>query len=286
VNLASAMFLLLISILCCSQLGTAQTASTNAWRDPSPHHSEMITVDQGVQLEVLDWGGTGRPMVFLSGLGNTAHIWDNFSPQFADKYHVYAITRRGFGRSTHVSTGYAPERLGDDILAVMDQLKIEKPVLIGHSIGGEELSSIGTRHPEHVSALIYLDAAYTYAFYDADGDDEASLKDLQQKINALAKTPENTMLMNQVKAAMPQFEENLNRKANSVENPLPPPYAPPSTADKANFTAIAKRLALAVGGVPPEAEPHESFLAKPDGSVGAPNAATEASSSIFKGYEH
>ena len=85
----------------------------------------------------------------------------------------------------------------------MDQLKIEKPVLIGHSIAGEELSSIGTRHPERVSALIYLDAAYTYAFYDAAGDYEASLKDLQLKIDALAKAPEDTMLMNQLKAALP-----------------------------------------------------------------------------------
>jgi non-heme chloroperoxidase len=96
--------------------------------------------------------------------------------------------------------------------------------------------------------------------------------DLQLKIDALAKTPEDTMLMNQLKAVLPQFEENLNRKVNSIENPLPPPYSPPSAADKANFTAMTQRLSLAVGGIPPEAEPHESFLAKPDGSVGAPNA--------------
>jgi non-heme chloroperoxidase len=63
------MFLLLVSILGCSQMGAGQTASTNAWRDPSPHHSEMITVDQGIQLEVLDWGGTGRPIVFRAYLG-------------------------------------------------------------------------------------------------------------------------------------------------------------------------------------------------------------------------
>jgi non-heme chloroperoxidase len=246
----------------------------------------MITVDQGIQLEVLDWGGTGRPLVFLSGLGNTAHIWDDFAPEFTRNHHVYAITRRGFGRSTHAAAGYTPERLSDDILAALAQLKIEKPVLIGHSIAGEELSSIGTRHPELVSALIYLDAAYTYAFYDAAGDYQANLVDLQQKIDALAKTPDDTALMDQVKAALPQFEENLNRKVNSAENPLPHPFAPPSPADKANFTAMTKKLSVAVGGVPPEAEPHESFLANPDGSVGAPNAAPEAGSSILKASEH
>ena len=284
-NLLRAISLLLVSILFGRQMSSAQTLPSNAWHDPSSHRSEMITVAEGIQLEVLDWGGTGRPLIFLSGLGNTAHIWDNFAPKFADRHHVYAVTRRGFGKSTHAIAGYTPERLADDILAVMDQLKIEKPVLIGHSIAGEELSSIGTRHPERVSALIYLDAAYTYAFYDAAGDYESSLADLRQKIDALAVKPEDTTLMDQVKAALPQFEENLNRNANSVENPFPMPYGPPSAFDKASFAAMMKRMTVAVGGAPPEAELHESFLPGPDGSVGARNASPEAGSAVFKGYQ-
>jgi pimeloyl-ACP methyl ester carboxylesterase len=52
------------------------------------------------------------------------------------------------------------------VLAVMSALKIERPILVGHSLAGEELSSVGSRHPEQVSALIYLDAAYGYAWYD------------------------------------------------------------------------------------------------------------------------
>jgi non-heme chloroperoxidase len=286
VNLPAAVFLLLAVAFFCGQTGKGQTVPATAWHDPSPHRSQMIAVDRDVQLEVLDWGGTGHPLIFLAGLGNTAHIWDNFAPKFTDRHHVFAITRRGFGRSTHAATGYSSERLADDILAVMAQLKIERPVLVGHSISGEELSSIGTRYPERVSALIYLDAAYGYAFYDAAGDYEASLKDLQQKVDALAKMPDDTKLMDQVKAALPQFEENLDRKANRAENPLPPSYGPPTAADTASFAAMSKRMAMTVGGAAPEAEPHESFLPRPDGGVGARNAAPEAGSAIFKGYEH
>ncbi len=264
----------------------AQAPPSALWRDPSPHQVKMITVDKDVQLEVLDWGGTGRPLVFLSGLGNTAHIWDNFAPKFVGKHHVYAISRRGFGKSTHATDGYTPERLADDILAVMTQLKIEKPVLVGHSIGGEELSSIGTRHPELISALIYLDAAYSYAFYDAAGDYVVSLNNLQQKIDALAKTPNDTTLMEQVKVVLSQFQQNLDRKANSTENPLPRTSAPASAEDTASFAAMTKRLTVAVGGAPPEAEPRESFLSRPDGGVGAPNAFSGAGSAINKNYEH
>ena len=136
-----------------------------AWqRDPTKHGVQMVTVDDNVKLEVLDWGGTGRPVVLLTGLGNNAHIYDKFAPKLTAAYHVYGITRRGFGASSApaaVPGNYAADRLGDDVLAVIDSLKLNRPVLVGHSIGGEELSSVGSRHPEKVAGLIYLDAGYS-----------------------------------------------------------------------------------------------------------------------------
>src|SRR6185295_19207740 len=64
------------------------------------------------------------------------------------------------------TTGYHADRLADDVLAVIDSLHLAMPVLAGHSLAGEELSSIGSRHPEKVAGLVYLDAAYGYAFYN------------------------------------------------------------------------------------------------------------------------
>ena len=136
--------------------------------DRSPHRVQFITVQKGVELEVLDWGGTGRPLIFVPGLGATAHDFDRFALRFTARHHVYGITRRGFGGSDKPKptvANYAADRLGDDVLAVMDALKIARPVLAGHSIAGSELSSIASRHPEKVSGLIYLDAGYIYAFY-------------------------------------------------------------------------------------------------------------------------
>ena len=82
-----------------------------AWKDPVPHATQFIGVDNDVKLEVLDWGGSGRPLVFLSGLGNTAHVFDKFAPKFTSQYHVYGITRRGYGASSSPSTGYSADRL-------------------------------------------------------------------------------------------------------------------------------------------------------------------------------
>lgn len=129
-----------------------------AWRDPSKHQVTFITVDEDVQLEVLDWGGSGRAVVLLAGSGNTAHVFDEFAPKLTDCCHVYGITRRGFGSSSHPSTGYDDQRLADDVLRVLDTLHLDRPVLAGHSMAGGELTTIGRQHSELISGLVYLDA--------------------------------------------------------------------------------------------------------------------------------
>jgi non-heme chloroperoxidase len=148
-------------------LTLARATPATAWKDPSPHTVSFVTVEPNVKVEVLDWGGpsSGRTLVFVPGLGNTAHIFDVLATKLTTRYHVIGVTRRGFGDSSAPASGYGADRLGDDVLAVIDARKISKPVLAGHSLGGEELSSIGSRYPDKVAGLIYLDAGYSYAFY-------------------------------------------------------------------------------------------------------------------------
>ena len=78
--------------------------SSSVWKDPSPHVARFVTVDTDVRLEVLDWGGSGRPVVLLAGGGDTAHVFDDFAPKLTAHYHVYGITRRGFGASGYAAT--------------------------------------------------------------------------------------------------------------------------------------------------------------------------------------
>lgn len=149
-----------------------------SWRDPSPHSVQFVSSDQNVRLEVLDWGGPGRPVVLLAGGGDTAHVFDDFAPKLTAKYHVYGITRRGFGASEFAPSESPADRLGDDVIAVLDSLKLQTPVLVGHSIAGEELSSVGSRRPDRVAGLVYLDAMYPYAFNNGKGPSMKEFLDL------------------------------------------------------------------------------------------------------------
>lgn len=128
------LFVLAIHLLA-SQSGTP-------WRDPSPHQVRFVTVEPEVRLEVLDWGGVGRPIVFV-GCYHSAHVFDDIAPRLAGQF--YAVTRRGVGASDRPPSGYDPQRRADDILDVITALGIEKPILVGHSCGGAILHTLGVQ---------------------------------------------------------------------------------------------------------------------------------------------
>jgi pimeloyl-ACP methyl ester carboxylesterase len=127
--------------------------------DASPHKSNFINVN-GIKLHYLDWGGSGPTLLFLTGLGNSAHIFDDFAPRFTDRFRVLALTRRGHGDSDYPESGYDVNTLTEDIRLFMDELHIEKAILVGHSMAYVEQCHMCAVYPERVSKLVSLDAAY------------------------------------------------------------------------------------------------------------------------------
>jgi pimeloyl-ACP methyl ester carboxylesterase len=245
------------------------------WHDPSPHSVQFIAVDDNVKLEVLDWGGSGRPFVLLAGLGDTAHVFDEFAPKLTSEYHVFGITRRGFGASSVPATGYSADRLGDDVLAVLDALKLDRPVLAGHSIAGEELSSIGSRHPERVAGLIYIDAAYAHAFYDRSvGNLNIDLAELQKRLDRVmpeeSPSDHKQLIRELLEESLPQFEKDLRNlqtalQADPAEVTAPPQ---PSADDLASFKAYRAYVNRIRGINFPEAHLRAGHESRPDGGVG------------------
>jgi non-heme chloroperoxidase len=142
----------------------------STWHDPSPHKILRVAVAPGVRLEVLDWGGSGPPLVFLAGFGNSAHVFDNFAPEFVRHFHVLAITRRGFGASDKATSGYDTTTLARDIVRVLDSLGIPRASFAAHSFGGSELNYLAVHYSKRIVRLVYLDAAVDHReLYDSPG---------------------------------------------------------------------------------------------------------------------
>jgi len=123
---------------------------------PNPK-SDFVHLN-GIRLHYLDWGGSGPTLLFLTGMGSSAYIFNKFAPHFTDKFRVLALTRRGHGDSDYPETGYDANTLIEDIRQFMDRLNVEKAILAGHSLAGVELTHFAATYPTRVEKLIYLDA--------------------------------------------------------------------------------------------------------------------------------
>jgi non-heme chloroperoxidase len=249
---------------------------SEGWRDPSPHAIRFVPVEHDVTLEVLDWGGTGRDVILLAALGNSAHVFDEFAPKLSGAYHVWGITRRGFGASSSAKSGYSADRLGDDVIAVIDALNLRQPVLAGNSIAGEELSSVGTRYPNRASALVYMEAAYAYAFYDdTRGDFLIDTLDLQRKLGLLLPGKQaggdlKKLVQELLDRDLPGFQKTLQR-TNTILNSGPAQTMPQPLSNDRDSSA------------PPEAESRQQFVATSRGGVGEPRSTMAATDAVLAG---
>ncbi len=138
------------------------SAQKNETPDKSPHTSGFVTAN-GIKMQYLDWGGKGDVLLLLAGLGNDAHVFDDFAPKFTDRFRVIGLTRRGFGESDKPPTGYDTATRVEDIRRFLDQMKIKKVSLIGHSMAGDEMTVFASLYPKRVRKLVFLDAAYDRA---------------------------------------------------------------------------------------------------------------------------
>jgi non-heme chloroperoxidase len=132
--------------------------SSEAQRDSSPHQVRWITVDSSVKLEVLDWGGSGPPLVLLACYLST-HVYDEFAPKLTDRFHVYGITRRGIGASDTPASGYSVQQSANDLFDAFNSLTLQQALLVGHSCAGQVLTMFAAQHADRLRGLVYLDGA-------------------------------------------------------------------------------------------------------------------------------
>lgn len=119
------------------------------------------------------------------------------------------------------------------MLAVIDALHLNKPIIVGHSVAGEELSYIGSRHPEKVAGLIYLDAGYPYALYRVNGElelDAIELRNqLRQFINGHAMEPVKDY--DSLIANLERVEQEVKAQQQNTGSLPPTPVSPRMTPD-------------------------------------------------------
>jgi len=132
--------------------------------------TEHILERPGCTIHYWLGGREDRPvLVFLHGATMDHHMFDDQVKAFAGEYRLLVWDARGHGRSRPISSSFILEDCADDLVAVLDHLKIQRAVLIGQSMGGYIAQQVYLRHPERVRAMVIIGAiniAFPYSKWE------------------------------------------------------------------------------------------------------------------------
>ena len=124
-------------------------------------HFETVN---GLRLHYLDWGGRGKPaLILLHGGSAYAQWWDFVAPAFSDNFHVIAPDWRDHGDSQHAEPpAYSTGHYIDDLHKLLVKIGVERPVIVGHSMGGHNAVIYATEHAAETAALVMVDTTVSY----------------------------------------------------------------------------------------------------------------------------
>ena len=119
---------------------------------------DNVAISQdGVKIS-FDKQGEGEPtLVFIHGWSNNRSIWDSQISHFSEKYRVITIDLAGFGKSGNNRNTWTMSSFGEDVVAVINQLKLNQVVLVGFSMGGPVIIETAKKAPEHIAGLVLVD---------------------------------------------------------------------------------------------------------------------------------
>jgi len=100
--------------------------------------------------------GNGKPLFILHGLFGSSDNWQTLGKKFAQNFTVYFIDLRNHGRSPH-STEHTYNLMSEDLLELMDDEKLDKVILLGHSMGGKTAMHFAVTYPERVEKMVVVD---------------------------------------------------------------------------------------------------------------------------------
>jgi pimeloyl-ACP methyl ester carboxylesterase len=137
-------------------LGSSVAAHADVTPFPASFHTQDIAVD-GVTMHVRV-GGKGPAVVLLHGFGDTGDMWAPLAADLARDHTVVVPDLRGMGLSSIPQSGYDKKTQATDIRGVLNTLKIEHSVVVGHDIGTMVAFAYASRYPERTDRLVVMDA--------------------------------------------------------------------------------------------------------------------------------
>ncbi|MFB7222632.1 alpha/beta fold hydrolase [Streptomyces sp. NPDC056227] len=122
--------------------------------------TEHTVVRDGVRISCREWlaPGAGPPVLLLHGLAGHAGEWDTVAQDLSTRHRVIAVDQRGHGASERHPRDVSRAAYVGDVVAVVHQLELHQPALVGQSLGGHTALLTAARHPDLIRAIALVEA--------------------------------------------------------------------------------------------------------------------------------
>lgn len=160
-----------------------------------------------IEISVLDYGNEdATPMLILHGMRDLAWSLDPVARHFSRSHRVISMDLRGHGDSDHVGY-YAFSHFIIDVRQVIRQLELERPVLVGHSFGGEVAAQFAGLFPEVPSACVLIEGLGPPP-WEGEGSREAGLFWARSAIEAIDEVDPDGRAVPSIEAGIERIRRN------------------------------------------------------------------------------
>lgn len=140
-------------------------------------HRRIVQL-KDINIFYRDTETEGQSILCLHGRWGRGETWIDFMQQYGNKYRIIAPDLRGHGLSDKPNTEYTADEMAEDMIQLLNHLKLESVIIIGHSMGGHVAGYLTATYPKIVKALAILDKSSTVLINDSTGlNDEIELVD-------------------------------------------------------------------------------------------------------------
>src|ERR1700689_4316516 len=105
----------------------------------------------------VDIIGKGKPMILIPGFASSGKTWDSTVARYKDRYECHVLTLAGFAGEPRIEAPFL-ETVRKDLAIYIRKNKMEKPVLVGHSLGGFMALWLAAKEPDLVGPLVIVDS--------------------------------------------------------------------------------------------------------------------------------
>lgn len=123
----------------------------------SAQPTEAFADVNGNRIHYRDWGGEGQAVMLVHGLASNCRIWDLVAPILSRRFRVVALDQRGHGRSFKPDDGYDFAGVAADLDGFADAAGMSRPIIAGHSWGGDVALEYAVAHPDKTGGLVFVD---------------------------------------------------------------------------------------------------------------------------------